>query len=50
MLGRNPTTEETALAVEFVKEGLSAPRKLGPWEQHSQVLRFVEGNEFTMVD
>jgi hypothetical protein len=47
-LGRNPTTEETILAVEFVKDGTTAPGKLGPWEQLAQVL--LLSNEFAVVD
>jgi mono/diheme cytochrome c family protein len=48
VLGRNPTTEETSLAVEFVKDGSTAVGKLGPWEQLAQVL--LLSNEFAVVD
>jgi hypothetical protein len=48
VLGRHPTTEEAALAVEFVKDTATAAGKLGPWEQLAQVL--LLSNEFAVVD
>jgi hypothetical protein len=48
VLGRNPTTEETALAVQFIREATSASGKLGPWGQFAQVLML--SNEFAVVD
>jgi hypothetical protein len=48
VLSRNPTPEETALAVEFVKDGSTAAGKLKPWEQLAQVL--LLSNEFAVVD
>jgi hypothetical protein len=45
-LGRNPTREESALAVEFV--GSMPASEFGPWEQLAQVL--LLSNEFAFVD
>ncbi|HXD84867.1 MAG TPA: DUF1553 domain-containing protein, partial [Urbifossiella sp.] len=46
-LGRNPTTEELALARAFIGDGKSTA-DFGPWEQLAQVL--LMSNEFLFVD
>ena len=51
ILSRNPTTEETALAVAFVTESGKVPpsgSQLGAWEQLAQVL--LLSNEFCFMD
>ncbi len=51
ILSRNPTTEETELAVSFVKEAEKVKPttgQLGAWEQLTQVLLLC--NEFSFVD
>jgi len=47
VLGRNPTREELALALEFAGSSPAASA-FGPWEQFAQVL--LLSNEFAFVD
>jgi hypothetical protein len=46
-LGRNPTAEELALGLEFIRDAESK-KDFGPWEQYAQVL--LMSNEFMFVD
>jgi hypothetical protein len=51
ILSRNPTTEETALALAFVSAAEGSPvtgRQLTAWEQFAQVL--LLSNEFAFAD
>ncbi len=48
VFSRDPTAEESAAAVKFIKAATTSPRGLSPWVQYAQLLMLT--NEFMYTD